>query len=99
MSVCQERLMQVRQPRGNRASISTASDDQHAHSVLKEFGMNLVCFHDFILRLFSRQIPEVFVCCRPGTSQESRSSVLPGLTTTPGIRPDVSSAGPRHWDA
>lgn len=48
VSVCQKRLMQVRQSGGDGAPISTASNHQNPHAMFQQFGMNLVGFHSFI---------------------------------------------------
>jgi hypothetical protein len=48
MSVCQKRLMQVGQPCSDGTTIAAASNYQYPHSVLQQFGMNLVHFHSFI---------------------------------------------------
>ena len=60
MSVCQQSLMQVRQPGRDRASVTTASDDQHAYFVLQQLWVNMVRFHGFIVPRVSGQIPEAF---------------------------------------
>src|SRR5579864_1655520 len=46
MSVCQKRLVQIRQSRGDGASVTAASDNQHPHSMLQQFRMKVVQFHD-----------------------------------------------------
>src|SRR6266852_1665239 len=98
MAVCQQCLMQVRQPRRDCASVPAATDDQHTHFVLKQFRMKMVCFHGFILHLFVRQIAEASVCCRPETSQGSCASVLPDWTIVQESLRGESSAERRRWD-
>src|SRR6266567_4759437 len=98
VSVCQQCLMEVRQPSRNGASISAASHNQHALSVFQQFRMNMMCFHVFILHLVSRQTPEAFACCPPEASPEMSASALPGLTKGLESRLNGSSVGLRHWD-
>lgn len=98
MAVCQQCLMQVRQPSGDCASVPATPYNQHAHFVLQQFGMNMVCFHGFILHLFSRRIPGVFACCQPETSPGSGAFVPPSLTTSQESCRDELSVGQRHWD-
>src|SRR5581483_10581157 len=96
MSIHQQCLMQVRKPSGDCASVAATTHDQHTHFVVQQFGMNMVCFHSFIVHVFSRRIPEAFACCRPETSLGNCAYVLPGLTTSRENRPGGLLGGQRH---
>ena len=97
MSVCQQSLMQVRQSGRDRASVTTASHDQHTYFVLQQLQVDMMRFHGFIVPRVSAQIPEAFRWRRRETSLESGVGP-PNLTRDQESRLDELSVGRRHSD-
>ena len=60
MAVCEEGLMQVRQPGRHRTPVPATAHHQHTYLVLQQLWMNMVRFHGFMVPRVSAQTPAAF---------------------------------------
>src|SRR5208282_1594628 len=80
VAICEEGLMQVRQPGRDRTPVPATAHHQHPYLVLQQFWMNMVHFHGFMVLPVSAQTPAAFGSHRQETGLETYGFALPTLT-------------------